>query len=232
MSEEQSLWPLRLLALVIAGALWLTTSFVPRIQELRVERVQQQIDASVSYRTPEGFMILNPEQTVTVTVRGREEDVYSLSDDDVHVAIPFPENVIPGAIEAPIRAEDVNLPPGLEVLDILPSTLSLILDRREKRTVPVVALYRGEPLVGYSVDEQASVVIPDEVEIEGPEQDVAAIGEINAVVNVGGRGIPEFEAQIPLSSNNENVRVVRPNLVTVKVRMLSRESASGGAPGF
>lgn len=231
MSEEQSLWPLRLLALVIAGALWLTTSFVPRIQELRVERVQQQVDASVSYRTPEGFMILNPEQTVTVTVRGRDEDVYGLSDDDVHIAIPFPENVTPGSIEAPIRAEDVNLPPGLEVLDIVPSTLSVILDRRQKRTVPVKALFRGEPLVGYRVDEDNTVVTPKEVEIEGPAQDVAAIGEIAAVVDVNGRGI-EFEAQIPLSSNNDNVRVVRPNLVTVKVRMISRDATPGGAPGF
>lgn len=232
MSEEQSLWPLRLLALVIAGALWLTTSFVPRIQELRVERVQQQIDATVSYRTPDGFMILNPEQTVTVTVRGRDEDVYSLSEDDVNVAIPFPENVAPGSIEAPIRVEDVTLPPGLEVLDILPSTLSLILDERKKVSVTVRPVPQGEPLVGFRVDLDNTVVIPAQVEIEGPAQEVESIGEVLAVVDVNGRGIQEFEEQVQPSINNESVRIVRPNLVTVKVRMIVPEPTSGGTPGF
>ncbi len=227
MSDQQSLWPLRLLAVVIAVALWLTISFLPRLQELQVETVQREIEATVSYRTPDGFVILNPEQTVTVNVRGREADVLAMTSDSVGVAIPFPENVEPGRIEAPIVAENVTLPQGVNVVDIVPSTLALLIDYRSRKMVPVQPRWSGEPLVGFRVDRDSSYVVPAEVEISGPKTEVDSVFQVIAEVNVDGRGLPELSVQVAPVTNNEFVRVVQPRLVTVEVRMSTVGNPTG-----
>ena len=227
MSDQQSLWPLRLLAVVIAAALWLTTSFVPRIQELRVTTIQREVEATVSYRTPEGFVILNPEQTVTVNVRGPEEEIFALTSDSVDVAIPFPENAVPGPIEAAITSENVTVPPGIDVVDIVPSTLSLLIDRRVRRMVPVQVEYRGEPLVGFRVDEENSTAIPPEVQVDGPQQQVDNVRTVTALVDVTNRA-RNFESQVATSTDNSYVRVLQPNLITVQVRMVAVDGSTNG----
>jgi YbbR domain-containing protein len=74
-----------------------------------------------------------------------------------------------------IRADEVRAPFGVEVAQVIPSTLALDLEKSAHRTVPVVAATEGDPAPGYVVGRIRSE--PATVEIVGPETRVRQVAE-------------------------------------------------------
>ncbi|HYU36272.1 MAG TPA: hypothetical protein VEW48_29280, partial [Thermoanaerobaculia bacterium] len=74
MSEALRTWGLRALALAIALALWFSVSL-----EDRQEMSERLVEAGVSYNRPRGLLILDPEQTVRVRLRGGSKQIRELN---------------------------------------------------------------------------------------------------------------------------------------------------------
>jgi YbbR domain-containing protein len=67
-NESGRLWGLRVLALGLALLLWFVLSF-----ERRETRSEKQVQAAVTYMRGDDMVILNPRQTIDVTLSGPRE---------------------------------------------------------------------------------------------------------------------------------------------------------------
>ena len=70
-------------------------------------------------------------------------------------------------------AEELDLPPGVQVSRISPAQISVNLAKRITRQVPVRPVLKGKPAQGYEVAE--ITFKPDKVDISGPEDGLAAL---------------------------------------------------------
>ena len=72
-----------------------------------------------------------------------------------------------------IAPEDLRFPPGIRVLRISPSSLTLQLVRRVTKKVPVRPVLKGKPAPGHEVKEV--IFSPREVEITGSAEDLKEV---------------------------------------------------------
>jgi YbbR domain-containing protein len=114
-----------------------------------------------------------------------------------------------------IREEQLGLPPDIEVVSITPSILTVRLEAREKRTVPVKPVVRG--LVPSGFRQGMVSVVPAEVEIEGPKREIREIASVRvAPLEVEGAR-EDVIATLPLEVPGRFTRIVGPARATVRV---------------
>ena len=121
--------------------LWVT---VERRGERPAEKI---VDATVTYNPPPGMMILDPQGTVRVRLRGRERAIRRVNpfQIDVQVVVRAERE---GPLEVQLTPEDVMMPDGLEVVSIEPNVLRLNVDQEVRRLLPVDVPLVGEPAAG------------------------------------------------------------------------------------
>ncbi|MEO8503556.1 MAG: CdaR family protein [Acidobacteriota bacterium] len=211
MSLRGRLWGLRVLALLMATLLWFFGTLETREQES--EKV---IEASVTYSTPRGLILLDPVQRVKVRLRGRTSKVRSLNPLAVDVLVSVAESRR-GTTEVSLGAENVIVPEDIEVVSIEPNQLELRMDREVVQMLPVKFKLMGEPAAGARV-EQVSV-FPDRVQVSGPESRLHSIQWLTTSnVNLNGHAL-DFEESVAVVSPDPLVKVLQPTVVTVRVPM-------------
>ena len=161
---------LKLLAGALAIGLWLSV-----VGESVIER---------GFEVPVGFENIpvdlqvagDPPDTVHVRVRGAMSIVNRLAVGDV-VAVLDLAGERPGDRRlVDMFADRVRAPFGVEVIQVIPSTITAALERAgEPRTVPVVPDIEGRPAEGFAVGRISTV--PESVEIVGPTSLLNAITE-------------------------------------------------------
>jgi YbbR domain-containing protein len=219
LSEQNNLWPLRLIAVAVACGIWIFASYLPRLQELRVPKVTQVFRAPVTYSTPADFMVLNAEQTVEVRLQGSEEAINSLSNDDVKVAVVFEPPLEAGTLAITLEADDVNVEAdeNVEVVSLTPNRLDILVDEVATRLVPVLWNRKGEP--GAGAELQEVVVEPAEVEVRGPRTRLDQLtGVTTQPINLAAH-VVSFEQKVEVQAEDPLVTVVGPRLVTVYVTL-------------
>ena len=238
MSDEASVWRLRLLAAGIAAVIWLLVSYLPRLDERRVPRSQREVLASLSYAIPDGYMLVNTEQTVTVQISGPSETVRSLTSEEIDLEVPLP-NPTPGAVEVPLTTSMFEVPEGIEVQSMSPSSLSLLIDRRSRKEVPITIRFRGEPAGGFLVDPLNCRTEPETTQIEGPETRLQSIAQVfTEEINLDGHGIAFVEpARVVVEEGDRRlIRITGTNLVQAYVNGPPEdgppEPLSSSATGF
>jgi hypothetical protein len=152
---------LKLLAMALAIGLWLSVA-----GETVIER---------GFEVPVGFQNVpadlqvagDPPDTVHVRVRGPISIVNRLVLGDV-VAVLDLEGERPGERRLfDMFADRVRTPFGVEVIQVVPATITAALERAgAPRTVPVVPDIEGQPAEGFAVGRISTV--PESVEIVGP----------------------------------------------------------------
>lgn len=130
----------------------------------------------------------------------------------------------PGDHTFPIRANDVNLPPGVQLGRAVPARVRLHFERHASKTIPVNVKIGARPPDGYEVE--AMHANPPAVIIAGPESRVQMIQaaetdpvDLSEVVDTLETTVQTYvpDAQIRIDSSS---RVV----VNVKVRLKSGKS--------
>lgn len=208
MSEGLRTWGLRLLALGIALGLWFNSSFEDR--EVQSERV---VEASVNYSWPQGYVVLNPEQSIDVRVRGNSKQILGLRDDQVDVQVELGRQE--GELTINLGTENVLLPEGMEVIAIDPNVITVEVERAVTRRIRVVPDLTGQPVPGARVDEPE--VFPSQVLVSGPASMVAGTEVLSTrPVSLTGRSTT-FEERVPVQAPDPLIRVVDPTRVTVRV---------------
>ncbi len=136
--------------------------------------VERTLRAPLEYQNvPVGIEMLGvPPSTVDVRVRGRSGALGRLNAGEVVVVLDL-ATARSGKRLFPLNAADVRTPFGMEITDVVPSTVSLDFERTASRFVPVRPDTRGTPAEGY-VASQVTVT-PPMVEVIGPESRIKEV---------------------------------------------------------
>lgn len=226
MTDRSQTWVLRGLALAIAVAAWFMVSVEGR-NEVVSER---KIDASVTYRKPEGLVILNPVDKVSVLVRGPEEAVRRLAPYMVDLQVSISETR-PGTMSVSLDPENVRLPRGeeLRVVSIDPNVLHLQVDKQVTRTLPLRPSFTGEPAAGARVRRDLVEIVPNFAVVTGPESILKNVSVLDlSPISLEGHA-QSFEETASVISPNPLVQVVENSRVTVQVPT-DLGSTEGGKP--
>jgi YbbR domain-containing protein len=181
---------LKFLSTLVAFLLWLVVA-----GERVVERVMR---APVEFQNlPAGLELIgNPPDTVEVRLRGSSGALSRMGAGDMSAVIDL-STARPGRRLFHITQSQVNVPYGIDIVQVGPSTLTMQFEMSGIRLVKVEPDIDGIPAEGYEVTSVKSD--PESVEVAGPESAlkrlVAAITEpvsvtdqtrnVREVVNIG-----------------------------------------------
>lgn len=151
---------LKVLSVVIAAMLWLMVS-----GERVVERV---LRAPVEFQNlPQGLELVgNPPDTVEVRLRGSSGSLSRLGPADMSTVLDL-RSARPGKRLFHLTPSQVNVPYGIDVVQVGPSTVMMEFENSGVRTVEVQPDIDGTPAPGYEVIKVVSE--PATVEVAGPE---------------------------------------------------------------
>lgn len=195
---------LKLLAVVLASVLWLTVA-----GEHVVER---SLRVPLEFRNiPEVLEIVgNAPDSVDVRLRGSSAVLSRVQAGEI-VAVLDLATARAGSRLFHIRANEVRAPYGVEVAQVVPSTLALELEKSARRRVPVVPAVEGDPAPGFVVGRV--IAEPGTVEIVGPDSRVKQVAQATTE---------------PVSVENARARVrdgVTVGVVDSSVRLVQAQSA-------
>lgn len=168
------MWPfrqfgLKLLALATALLLWFVVSGEETVERgLRVPLELQQLPAGVE-------LTGDVPTTVDVRVRGGSSTLSRVLAGDV-VAVLDLRSARPGRRVFPLTADQVRVPFGVDVVQIMPSAVAIVFEGTASRQVPVAPAVDGRPAPGFVVGPM--IADPAIVEIAGPESAVKRATEV------------------------------------------------------
>ena len=151
---------LKFLSTLVAALLWLVVA-----GERVVERVMR---APVEFQNlPAGLELVgNPPDTVEVRLRGSSGALSRMTAADMSAVLDL-TTARPGRRLFHITSSQVNVPYGLEIVQVGPSTLMMEFEMSGIRLVKVEPDLDGRPANGYEITKVTSD--PEMVEVAGPE---------------------------------------------------------------
>jgi YbbR domain-containing protein len=152
-------WNLKLLAMLVAAVVWF---FV-----VSADRSQIGFAAPVEYVGLEGSRVLlgTPRETVDVQLEAARWAAARLTAATVRVRIDV-SKLDEGEHVVPVSTEQVDAPPGVQVLRVWPSMVRVVLASAAVKAVRVVPQIRGTPAADHTLGRVA--VEPQIVEVKGP----------------------------------------------------------------
>jgi YbbR domain-containing protein len=157
---------LKLLSVGLATLLWLAV--------LGQHVVERGVRVPLEFQNVPGALEIvgTPPTTADVRLRGTSRLLSRLQPGEV-VAILDLASARPGARLFHLRTDQIRVPFGVEVVQVVPGTVAIDFERSSSRRVPVQPVVDGEPAEGFVVDR--ITVEPDTVEIVGPESRVRQV---------------------------------------------------------
>jgi YbbR domain-containing protein len=199
---------LKILAVALATLLWLSVAGEHIVERsLRVPLEFRNIPQSLE-------IVGNAPDTIDVRLRGSAALLTKLQPGEI-VAVLDVSGARSGSRLFQVRADEVRAPFGVEVTQVVSSTLALELERSARKQVPIVPAIDGQPAPGYVVGKRA--VLPATVEITGPESRVRLVAEATT------EPVPIKEARARVSDTvtvgviDSSVRLVEPQRAEVTI---------------
>jgi YbbR domain-containing protein len=216
-------WPLKLLALAFAFAIWVSVT--------GEERVVQDFSIPLQINLSDDRVVASPRpNTVTVRLRGVESLMRRLDPVPMALSVDL-RDAAPGERDVQLSDEQLtNLPRGVEVAFIDPDRLSLILERRLRRELKVEATFLGQPPEGFAFYGAES--FPSTIMVEGPESQVEPLELVRTNPIRLDQHTEPFVAQVTAIPVGEFVRILdrRPVEVRVDVDETPRERTFQNIP--
>jgi len=221
-TDRAGRWGLRILAFVGAVVIWWIASVETR------DRISEKVvDASLSYNSPRGLILLEPIQTVKVRLRGPDRRVRAVAPFSLDVVVDVRTDE-PGSVPILLRPEDVFAPDEVEIVSIDPNVLEVRLDREAVIDVPILVRLVGEPAGGTIPGEPLAK--PNRARIRGPATIVSGITAVStSPISLDGHAL-DFSQTVSVVSSDPLVRVVEPTFVTVQIPMRVPEPADDDEP--
>jgi len=132
---------------------------------------------------PKGMAIGNDVgDIIEVRLKGARSTIRSYSSGQNAAVIDLDDKIVDqesleDTHEIPITVEDISVPFGLKVLDVVPKKISVKLERSIRKMVPVKIEYLGE--IGENLRLLEQNVTPSKVMIEGPVETMRKIAWIS-----------------------------------------------------
>ena len=208
-------WPAKIISLAAATLLFLF--YRVNTMDERFFSVPLQVDP------PAGLAISKPyPKSARVTLRGKEEAIFSVIEDDVEVYADFGRFQTEGQFRIPVRVVRSGSSLNIEPLDIRvePAEISVTLEQRIEKTVALKPVIRGSPPAGYDLVQYT--IVPDSVQISGPRTLVNSVETIPLEeIDLDGR-TEDFTEQVKILEENPLVDYSRER--TVVFRGIVREA--------
>jgi YbbR domain-containing protein len=201
---------LKVLAITLASVLWLTVA-----GEHVVER---SLRAPLAVRNlPTSLEIVGDlPATVDVRVRGSSAQLSRLDAGEV-IAMLDLTGARPGSRLFHLRTDEVRVPYGIEVAQVMPPSLSLSLEKSVQRTVPIVPATDGDPALGFVVGRISAE--PSTIQVVGPESHVREVAEATTEpVEIDGKS-ERVRDVVAVGVTDSSVRLLEPLNATVVVEI-------------
>ncbi|MFN2386264.1 MAG: YbbR-like domain-containing protein [Thermoanaerobaculia bacterium] len=185
---------------------------------------QRERTSERSYRIPLSVINIPPRTLIAsalppgvdVRVRGPFTALRQLEPEQLEAVIDL-RSARTGEQVYRLSAEDINVPPEVEVIDLSPQQVPVSLDRVAEKILPVIPDLTGAPAAGQQVVDVQ--VEPRIARVIGPASVLGGMTAINTdPLSIGGRGAT-FSMPATLSPGAPGVRVREGQVVTVTVRI-------------
>ena len=158
-----------------------------------------------------------PPTTADVRLRGTSSLLSRLQPGEV-VAILDLASARPGARLFDLRTDQVRVPFGVEVAQVVPGTVALEFDRASSRVVPVQPMVDGEPAPGYVVSKIS--VEPANVEIVGPQSRVRQVLSATTETVVIDEATAPVKDVVNVGVTDASVRLREPQSAVIVVEII------------
>ena len=214
LSPLRNIW-LKFLSISIATLLWLVVA-----GDRVVERA---LRVPIEYENlPAGLEIVgDPPETVDVRLRGSSGTLGRLAAGDLAAVIDV-RTARPGRRLFHLTPGSVNVPYGVDVVQVTPATLPLAFENSAVRIVKINPSVEGRPAPGYEVTSVVSV--PATIEIVGPESSLRGLNEaMTEPISVSDATRPLREV-VNIGVADPNVRLRTPQTAEVTVQIVTGSS--------
>jgi len=210
-------WPVKVLSVALALILFVFN----RLNTLttRVLSVPLTIETSAQLVPASAYP-----QNVRVNLRSEDEGIKSITENDIDAFVDLSRYEEGGLYSAPVQVRKKGNALGIEPLElaVYPPKISLQLDQRINRTIPLTAAIRGRAAEGF--DMVSYTLSPQEVVIAGPRSSLEAMVELETdSIDLDGRNT-DFTAVVTIV-NPSQLFVLRGN-GTAEFSCLIRPSVS------
>jgi YbbR domain-containing protein len=201
---------LKLLSIALAALLWLLVA-----GEQIVERAMR-IPLEFTNLPAQLEIVGDAPNVVDVRVRGSSGALSRVSTGEL-VAMLDVQSARPGRRLFHITGSDVRTPFGVEVVQVMPASLSMTFEPSASKVVPVVPAVEGEPAAGYQVG--TVTADPATVDVVGPASALSSLTEaITEPVSVTGASKPVAEI-VTVGAPDPSVRLRQPQTAQVRVNI-------------
>lgn len=206
---------LKFLSICIAALLWLVVA-----GDRVVERA---LRAPIEFQNlPAGLEIVgDPPEAVDVRLRGSSGALGRLGPGDMSAVIDL-RNARPGRRLFHLTANEINVPYGIEIVQVAPATLPIAFENSAIRVVQVRPSIEGRPAPGYEIGTVTSE--PPTVEVIGPESSLRGLDEaMTEPVSVETASRPIREV-VTIGVADPAVRLRTPQTAAVTVQIVAGSS--------
>lgn len=201
-------WPIKLLAVLIAFAIWVAVIGENRvIQDFRVP-----LDVALRQ---DAILVGEAPTSVMVRLRGPETLLQRVEPLGMELRVDL-RDAAAGERNVQLSGSQLfGIPSGLEVASLEPVRLRLVIDKRAKLSLAVQPVLAGRPEAGYHC--YGSIANPERLEVEGPRASLAGLGRLRTdPIRLEGHYAP-FTARVGAVVEQPDVRVTDPKPVEVRV---------------
>ncbi len=203
-------WPLKLLALGLAFAIWVAVTGESRILQV--------YSAPLDIKLPRDCVLAGPAPAkVSVSLRGPESQIRRLDPFKLAFRVDV-SDAPPGQRNVQLAAETLaGVPRGIDVVQIEPDRIQLVVDRRMQKVLPVAPSLVGSPPSGYRF--YGVRATPDTLEVEGPKSEVGGLDRVRTdPIHLEGHTAP-FTVEVNAVPDRPATRVVEPREISVHVEV-------------
>jgi len=164
-------WPAKVLSIAIALILFVFN----RMNTLTTRN----LSVPLVIETDESLIPSNAYiKSVRVTLRGEDDSIKSILDRDIEAYVDFSRHEIEGWYRAPVQIRRKESARNVEPLEIAvtPMEISVQLERKASKSVPLIAMIRGKVASGYDLVSHS--VSPSEIVVSGPVSIMDSLNEI------------------------------------------------------
>lgn len=165
---------------------------------------------------PAGMAVTNKvERLVDVRLTGPSTLVGALPQNEVAAVVDL-SGARPGRTVYPLTEKSIKVPSGVRVLRVYPASVEVVLDKLERRRLPVSARIAGSAQLRSRV---ARVTVdPPEVEVEGLPDDVSRLKSLSTeeVAPEAPEGV--FSARVRVDLGDSHAKIVGNSIVRVTVQ--------------
>ena len=193
-------WPVKIIS--VAAALIIAVFYRMNTLETRTFLVPLQVETN-------GMLIpvSSLENTVKISLRGETNSIYPILEEDIEAFIDLNRYSNEGTYRIPVQIRKKGSALGVVPLEIsvLPIEITLLLEKKVRRDIPVFPVFRGTIAPGYEITSQS--IYPESVAAEGPRTGVETQDEFNTEpINLEGRN-ENFSVLVNIINNNPLITI-------------------------